>query len=57
MESNYKKLGQFIQKVNKRNKDLAVDNLQGLSMNKEFRDSTSNIIGTDMSKYKIVEQL
>lgn len=56
MKSHYKKLGTFIRKIDKRNKDLAVDNLKGLSMTKEFRDSTSNIVGTDMSKYKIVEQ-
>lgn len=56
MKLHYKKLGSFISKVDKRNKDLAVDNLKGLSMTKEFRKSTSNIVGTDMSKYKIVEQ-
>jgi type I restriction enzyme S subunit len=56
MKSNYRKLGSFISKIDKRNKDLAVDNLKGLSMTKEFRESTSNIVGTDMSKYKIVEQ-
>lgn len=56
MRSHYKKLGLFITKVDKRNKNLEVDNLKGLSMTKEFRESTSNIVGTDMSKYKIVEQ-
>lgn len=56
MRLNYKKLGSFIKRVDKRNKDLVVDNLKGLSMTKEFRESTSNIIGTDMSKYKIVDQ-
>ncbi|WP_433631574.1 restriction endonuclease subunit S [Chryseobacterium cucumeris] len=52
---NYKTLGDFIKKVDNKNKDLKVLNLQGLSMNKEFRKSTSNIIGTDLSKYKIVK--
>jgi len=56
MKSHYRKLGLLMKKVDKRNKDLAVDNLKGLSMAKEFRGSTSNIVGTDMSKYKIVEQ-
>lgn len=54
MRSNYKKLGNYIQQVNNRNKNLKVTNLQGLSTKKEFRSSVSNIIGTDMSKYKIV---
>ncbi|WP_424493181.1 restriction endonuclease subunit S [Salinimicrobium sp. GXAS 041] len=34
---------------------MQVDDLRGLSMTKEFRKSTSNIVGTDMSRYKIVE--
>ncbi|MDM1537660.1 restriction endonuclease subunit S [Myroides odoratimimus] len=53
---NYKILGDYIRKVDNKNKDLKVLNLQGLSMTKEFRKSTSNIVGTDLSKYKIVKQ-
>lgn len=53
---SYKILGDYIRKVDKKNKDLKVLNLQGLSMTKEFRKSTSNIVGTDLSKYKIVKQ-
>jgi len=56
MRSNYKKLGQFIKKVDIRNKGSAITNLQGLSMTKEFRKSTSNIVGTDISKYKVVKK-
>ena len=54
MRSTYKRLGPFIRKVDVRNTDLAVENLRGLSMTKEFREPTSNIVGTDMSKYKVV---
>lgn len=53
---SYKILGNYIRKVDNKNKDLKVLNLQGLSMTKEFRKSTSNIVGTDLSKYKIVKQ-
>lgn len=53
MKSNYK-LGELIQSVDVKNKDLHCNNLRGLSMTKEFRPSTSNIVGTDLSKYKIV---
>lgn len=53
---SYKILGDYIRKVDNKNKDLLILNLQGLSMNKEFRKSTSNIVGTDLSKYKIVKQ-
>lgn len=55
-DMSYKILGDYIRKVDNKNKDLRVLNLQGLSMNKEFRKSTSNIVGTDLSKYKIVKQ-
>lgn len=53
MKSNYK-LGDLIRNVDIKNKDLHCNNLKGLSMTKEFRASTSNIVGTDLSKYKIV---
>lgn len=50
----YKRLGDYIHQIDVRNKDLAVHNLKGLSMTKEFRESTSNIVGVDLSKYKVV---
>lgn len=53
MKSNYK-LGELIRNIDVKNKDLHCNNLKGLSMTKEFRASTSNIVGTDLSKYKIV---
>ncbi len=54
MRSNYKKLGEYIRIVDERNRDLAITNLQGVSITKEFVPSIANIIGTDLSKYKIV---
>jgi type I restriction enzyme S subunit len=54
MKSNYRLLGDFITRVDIRNKDLQTTNLKGLSMKKEFRESTSNIVGVDLSKYKLV---
>ena len=56
MKSNYKKLGQFIQQVSIKNSDLRVDNLLGVSITKEFIKSIANIIGTDMTTYKIVKK-
>ena len=53
MKSIYK-LGELIRNVDVKNEDLHCNNLKGLSMTKEFRASTSNIVGTDLSKYKIV---
>ena len=56
MQSNYKRLGDYIRQVDVRNRNLAVDNLLGLSVSKVFMPSIANTIGTDMSNYKMVKQ-
>ncbi|MCF6437190.1 restriction endonuclease subunit S [Pseudoalteromonas sp. MMG022] len=56
MRSNYKKLGQFIQVVDTRNKENRKDNLLGVSTQKVFIDSVANTVGTDFKKYKIVRK-
>ncbi len=55
MKSNYKRLGDYIRQVDVRNRDLAVDNMLGLSISKQFIPSIANTIGTDMANYKIVQ--
>lgn len=57
MRSNYKQLGKFIEPINIRNKDLALDTLLGVSIQKCFMPSIANTVGTDMSKYKVVRKL
>lgn len=52
--SDYKRLGNYIREVDVRNRDLAVTNLLGVSISKEFIPSIANTIGTDMSSYKVV---
>lgn len=54
MRSGYKKLGPYIREVANFNNDLSVSLLLGVSVSKEFIPSIANIIGTDMSRYKIV---
>ncbi len=56
MKSNYKRLGDYIESVNRRNVECEITDLRGLSLTKEFRKSTSNIVGTDMSTYKIMHK-
>ncbi|OON99172.1 MAG: hypothetical protein ATN35_01940 [Epulopiscium sp. Nele67-Bin004] len=56
MKSNYKELGQFIRQVDVRNKDLKVERLLGISVQKKFISSIANTIGTDFRKYKIVRK-
>lgn len=54
--TEYKRLGDYIREVNVRNRELKVTNLLGLSMFKQFRPSTSNIVGVDLTKYKVVDR-
>jgi type I restriction enzyme S subunit len=56
MKSSYKKLGKYIQVVNKRDTDKTVDKLLGVSIRKVLIPSIANIIGTDMSTYKIIKK-
>lgn len=54
MRTDYKTLGNYIQLVDTRNRDLAVTNLLGVSIEKKFIPSIANIVGTDLSSYKVV---
>ena len=54
MRSNYKTLGDYIQMVDVRNRGGEIDYLLGVSINKQFIPSIANIVGTDLSNYKIV---
>jgi len=54
--TTYQRLGDYIQEVDVRNKDLAVERLVGLTIDKSFIPSVANIIGTDLSKYKIIRR-
>ena len=36
MKNNYKKLGEYIRIIDERNNDLAIDNLLGVSITKQF---------------------
>lgn len=55
MRTDYKILGDYIQLVDKRNRDLSIINLLGVSIEKRFIPSIANIIGTDLSNYKVVQ--
>lgn len=53
---SYKPIGKYIQLVDNRNKDLAVTNLLGINITKNFMPSVANVSGTDLSKYKIIQK-
>ena len=48
------RLGDYIRPVDVRNRDLKVTRLLGVSITKEFMPSIANIVGTDLSAYKVV---
>ena len=56
MESNYKRLGNYIREIDLRNTNSEYLNLMGVSINKQFIPSVANIIGTDLSKYKVISK-
>jgi len=53
---SYKRLGDYIRQVNVRNKNLETEILLGVSITKKLIPSIANIIGTDMSVYKIIKK-
>ncbi len=53
-KTNYKRLGDYIREVDVRNRDLKVTRLMGINIGKYFMPSVANVIGTDLSNYKVV---
>lgn len=56
MKSNYKRIGNYVREVKAYNKDLKINDLRGINIDKYFMPSVANTVGTDMSKYKIVKK-
>ena len=52
----YKRLGDYIREVNVRNRELTVTKLVGLTIDKAFIPSVANVIGTDLSNYKVIRR-
>ena len=52
----YRRLGDYIREVDVRNKDLKVTRLVGLTIEKAFIPSVANVIGTDLSNYKVIKK-
>ena len=50
----YLRLGDYIREVNVRNRELKVTKLVGLTIDKAFIPSVANVIGTDLSNYKVI---
>lgn len=51
---NYKRLGDYIREVDVRNEDDSITNLLGINIDKYYMPSVANVVGTDLSRYKVV---
>ncbi len=54
--TNIRKLGELIEWVDTRNKGVISSNLLGINIEKYFMPSVANIIGTDLSSYKLISK-
>lgn len=54
MKSNYDALGNYIRLVDTRNTDFVTEQVLGINIDKYFMPSVANVIGTDLSKYKLI---
>ena len=54
--TTYQRLGNYIREVNVRNRELKVTKLVGLTIDKAFIPSVANVIGTDLSNYKVIRR-
>ena len=51
-----KRLGDYIRPVDVRNRDLKVTRLMGINIEKRFMPSVANVVGTDLSNYKVISE-
>ena len=54
--AEYKRLGEYIREVNVRNRELKVTKPMGINIDKHFMPSVANVIGTDLSNYKVIQK-
>lgn len=54
MKLNYDILGNHIRLIDIRNTDLVTEQVLGISIDKFFMPSVANVIGTDLSRYKLI---
>jgi conserved domain protein len=56
MKSNYDILGNHIRLIDNRNKESITDRVLSINIDKYFMPSVANVIGTDLSKYKLISK-
>lgn len=56
MKSNYKSIGELVERIDERNRGGFVTTLIGVSIDKKFIPSVANVIGTDLTNYKVIRK-
>lgn len=56
MKSNYKSIGELVERIDERNRDGSITTLIGVSIDKKFIPSVANVIGTDLTSYKVIRK-
>jgi type I restriction enzyme S subunit len=55
-KSRFRPIGNYIQEVKVKNTDLKAKDLLGINIDKFFMPSVANVVGTDLSSYKVVSK-
>lgn len=56
MELKFEPLGKYVRLVDERNTDLVTESVLGINIDKYFMPSVANVVGTDLSKYKLLKK-
>lgn len=56
MRESYEPLGKHLRLVDTRNTAMVTDRLLGINIDKYFMPSVANVIGTDLSRYKLISK-
>ena len=56
MKSNYKTIGELVERVDERNREGSITTLIGVSIDKKFIPSVANVVGTDLTNYKVIRK-
>ena len=56
MKSNYRAIGELVERIDERNRNGSITTLIGVSIDKKFIPSVANIVGTDLTNYKVIRK-
>ena len=56
MGLKYEPLGKYVRLIDERNTDMVTEAVLGINIDKYFMPSVANVIGTDLSKYKLLRK-